>query len=179
MLEKTLESPLDSKEIQPVNHKGNQLNIHRKDCCWSSKTLATWCKELNHWGWERLRAGGKGVDSGWDGWMASLTQQTWVWANSRRQWRTGKPGVLQSMRLQRIRQDLAAEQQQEQWKLLSWAEQELPGYRRPAWLISQPALEFYSPWHLKINWISWPAICSSLPVLLSCLVASLAVSKAP
>jgi len=44
---------------------------------------------------------------GWDGWMASLTQWTWVWANSRIWWRTGKPGVLQSMGLQRVRHDLA------------------------------------------------------------------------
>ena len=50
--------------------------------------------------WERLRARGEEGDRGWDGWMASLTQWTWVWANSGRQWRTGKPGVLQSMGLQ-------------------------------------------------------------------------------
>ena len=52
------------------------------------KYLATWCKELTGWkrpwGWERLRAGGEGRDRGWDAWMASLTQWTWVWANSRR-----------------------------------------------------------------------------------------------
>ena len=57
---------------------------------------ATWCKEPTHWKrpwcWERLRAGGEGDDRGWDGWMASQTQQTWVWANSRRWWRTRKPG---------------------------------------------------------------------------------------
>ena len=46
------------------------------------------------WCWWRLRAGGKVEDRGWDGWMASLTQWTWVWANSRRWWRTGNPGVL-------------------------------------------------------------------------------------
>ena len=49
--------------------------------------------------WERLEAGGEGDNRGWDGWMASLTQPTWVCANSGRQWRTGKPGVLQSMRV--------------------------------------------------------------------------------
>ena len=49
------------------------------------------------WCWERLKAGGEGDSRGWDGWMASLTQWTWVSANSRRWWRTGKPGVLQSM----------------------------------------------------------------------------------
>ena len=50
---------------------------------WNSNTLATWCKLLTHqerpWCWERLRAGGKGDNRGWDGWMASLTRWTWVW----------------------------------------------------------------------------------------------------
>ena len=47
------------------------------------------------WCWERLRAGGEGDDRGWDSWMASLTQQTWVWVNSGSWWRTGRPAVLQ------------------------------------------------------------------------------------
>ena len=47
----------------------------------------------------------RGRDRGWDGWMASLTQWTWVWANSRRWWWTGKPGVLQSMGSQRVGHD--------------------------------------------------------------------------
>ena len=53
-------------------------------------TLATWCKELIHWKrpwcWERLKAGGEGDDRGWDGWMASSTQWTWVWVNSGSWW---------------------------------------------------------------------------------------------
>ena len=49
---------------------------------------------------------------GWDGWMASPTQWIWVWANFRRQWKTGKPGMLQSMGLQRVRHDLVTEKQQ-------------------------------------------------------------------
>ena len=72
-------------------------------------TLATWCEELTHWkrpwGWERLKTGGEGDDRIWDGWMTSLTQWTWVWASSGRWWRTGKPGVLQSMGLQRVGHD--------------------------------------------------------------------------
>ena len=52
------------------------------------------------WCCERLRAGGEGGGRGWDGWLALLTQWTWVWANSGRQWRAVKPGMLQSMRLQ-------------------------------------------------------------------------------
>ena len=102
MLEKTLESPLGCKEIQSV------LNIHWKDWCWSwnANTLATWCEDLTDWKrpwcWERLKAGGEGDNRGWDGWMASLTQWTWVWVNSG-SWRwTGRPGVLQSMGSQRV-----------------------------------------------------------------------------
>ena len=49
------------------------------------------------WCWERLKAGGEGDDIGWNGWMASLTQWTWVWVNSRSWWWTGRPGTLQSM----------------------------------------------------------------------------------
>ena len=62
------------------------LNILWKDWCWSwsSNILATWCKELTYWErpwcWERLKAGGEGDGRGWDGWMASPTQWTWVWA---------------------------------------------------------------------------------------------------
>ena len=66
------------------------LNSNWKDQCWgwSSNTLATWYQQSAHWKrswcWERMRARGKGDDRGWDGWMASLTQGTWVWANSGR-----------------------------------------------------------------------------------------------
>ena len=58
-----------------------------------------------------LKTGGEGDDRGWDGWMAWLTQWTWVWANSGRWWGTGMPGVLQSMGLQRIGHDWVTEQQ--------------------------------------------------------------------
>ena len=62
---------------------------------WSSNTLATWCEEPTHWKspwcWERLNVGQEGDDRVWDGWMTSPTQWTWVWANSGRWWRTGKP----------------------------------------------------------------------------------------
>ena len=54
------------------------------------------------WYWERLKAGGEGDDRGWDGWMASLTWWTWIWAGSGSWWWAGKPGVLQSTGLQRI-----------------------------------------------------------------------------
>ena len=68
-------------------------------------------EELIHlkrlWCWERLRAGGEGYNRGWDSWMASSTQWTWVWVNSDSWWWTGRPGVLQSMGLQRVRHNWA------------------------------------------------------------------------
>ena len=91
------------------------LGVHWKVWCWSwnSNTSATWCKGLTHlkrpWCWERLRAGGEWDDRGWDGWMASPTQWTWVWVSSRSWWWTGRPGMLQSMGLQRVRHDWATE----------------------------------------------------------------------
>ena len=55
----------------------------------------------------RLKAGGERDNGGWDGWMASLTQWTWVWVNSGIWWWTGRPGVLQSMVSQRVRHNWA------------------------------------------------------------------------
>ena len=116
VLEKTLESPLDCKEIKPVHPKGKQSWIFtgRTDAETETPILwATWCKELTHlerpWCWERLKAGREGDDRGWDGWMASLTWWTWVWGDSRHWWWTGKPGGLQSMGLQRVRHDWVTE----------------------------------------------------------------------
>ena len=63
------------------------------------------------WCWERLRAREEYGDRGWDDWMASWTQWTWVWATSGRWWRIEKPGVLQSMGLQTVRHDWANKQQ--------------------------------------------------------------------
>ena len=116
MLEKTFESPLDCKEIKLVNPKGDQswIFIGGTDTKTeaSSNTLTAWCEEPAHckipWCWERLKAGGEGGNRGWDGWIASLTQQ-WVQANSGRYRRTEKPGVLQPMGLQRVRHDWATE----------------------------------------------------------------------
>ena len=94
------------------------LNIRWRDWCWSwnSNTLASWCEELTQWKrpwcWERLKTGGKGDDRGQDGWMASLTKQTWVCVNSGRGWRIGKSSMLSSMGLQRVSHDWATEQHQ-------------------------------------------------------------------
>ena len=88
------------------------LNTHWKAWYWgwNSSTLTTWCKELTHWKrpwcWERLKAGGEGDDREWDGWMA---RRTWVWVDSGSWWRTGKPGVLQSMGSQRVGHNWATE----------------------------------------------------------------------
>ena len=84
MLEKTLESLLDCKEIKSVNPKGNQpwIFIGRTDA--EAEALTLWLPDVKSqlWKtpccWERLRAGGEGGDRGWDGWMASLIQWTWV-----------------------------------------------------------------------------------------------------
>ena len=106
VLEKTLESPLDSKEIQPVHPKGNQvwIFIGRTDAEAETPTLRPHDvkSRLRPWCWERFRAGGEGDDRGWDPWMASPTQWTWVWVSTGRWWRTGKPGMLQFMGSQRI-----------------------------------------------------------------------------
>ena len=93
-------------------------DIHWKDWwwSWSSNTLAIWCEEPIYWKrpwcWERLRAGGEGGYRVWADWIASLTQWKWVWANSRRWWRTRKPGMPQSMGSQGAGHDLVTEQQQ-------------------------------------------------------------------
>ena len=96
------------------------LGVHWRDWCWSwnSNTSATWCGELTHlkrpWCWEKLRAEGEGDDRGWHGYMASPTQWTWVWGDSRSWWWTGRPGVLRFMGSQRVGHDWATE--------LNWTE---------------------------------------------------------
>ena len=125
VLGKTLESPLDCKEIQPVHsdlQRRSVLDVHWKDWCWSwnSNILATWYEEQTHlkrpWCWERLKAGGEGDNRGWDGWMASPTHWTWFWVNSGSWWWTGRPGMLWFMGSQRVKHDWATE--------LNWKEKE-------------------------------------------------------
>ena len=108
VLEKTLESPLDCKEIQLVHPKRDQswIFIGRTDAeAETPNTLATWWEELTHlkrpWCWERLKAGGEGVDRGWDGWMASPTQRTSLsmlreLVMDREAWRAAVRGVTKS-----------------------------------------------------------------------------------
>ena len=113
VLEKTLESPLDCKEIHPVHSEGDQPWDLFGMTDAKAETLATSWKELAHWKrlwcWERLGAGGEGDDRGCDGWMTSWTRWTWVWVNSGSWWWTGRPGVLRFMGLQRAGHDWATE----------------------------------------------------------------------
>ena len=115
VLEKTLESPLDNKEIQSVHPKGNQSWIFTGKTDVKAETpILRPCDAKNWlliklWCWARLKTGGEGDDSRWDGWMASPTQWTWVCVNSWGWWWTGKPGLLQSMGSQKVRYYLATE----------------------------------------------------------------------
>ena len=97
VLEKTLKSPLDCKEIKPVNSKRNQPWIFNERTDAEAETPMLWPSDLKMLG--KTEAGG-GDSREWDGWMASLIQWTCTCASSGRWWRTGKPGVLQSMWLQ-------------------------------------------------------------------------------
>ena len=106
VLEKTPNSPLDCKEIQPVHPKGDQswVFIGRTDV--EAETPILWPPDTKSWliwkdpDWERMKAGGEGDCRGWDGWMVSPTQCKWVWVDFRSWWWTGRPGVLQFMGLQ-------------------------------------------------------------------------------
>ena len=116
VLEKTLEGPLDGKEIQPVHPKGYQswIFIGRTDAeAENSSILTTWCEELTHWKrpwcWGRLKVGGEGDDRGWDVWIAPPTQRIWVWVNSGSWWWTERPGMLQSLGWQRVGHNWVAE----------------------------------------------------------------------
>ena len=95
--------------------KETVLGVHWKAWCWSWNS-----QYFGHLKWRadslektlmlgKMRAGGEGEDRGWDSWMASLTQWTWVWVNSG-SWRwTGSPGVLRFMGSQRVRHNWATE----------------------------------------------------------------------
>ena len=109
VLEKSLESPLDCKEIQPVPPKGDQswVFIGRTDV--EAETPILWPPDEKSWLIGKHPDAGKdwgqeekGNDRGWDGWIASPTQWTWVWVNSGSWWWTGRPGVLRFMGSQRV-----------------------------------------------------------------------------
>ena len=116
VLEKTLESPLDCKEVQPAHPRGNQSQIFIGRTDAEVEALILWPSVAQYW------LNGKDADVGkywrWEekgttdemvGWMASVTQWTWVWASSRSWWCIGKPGVQQSMGSQRFGPDWVTE----------------------------------------------------------------------
>ena len=118
VLGKTFESPLDCKEIQPVHPKGNQswIFIGRTDA--EAEALILWPPDVNSWLTEKdSDAGKEGGRRGWDGWMVSPTQWTWIWVNSGSWWWTERPGVLWFMGLQRGGHDWVTELN---WMLLGW-----------------------------------------------------------
>ena len=107
MLEKTLESPLDCKEIKSINHKGNQFYsleglMLKLKLPYFSHLKRSWLTGKDPDAGKDLSLEEKGMRWGWDGWMSSPTQWTWVWASLGSWWWTGKPGMLQSMELQRV-----------------------------------------------------------------------------
>ena len=111
------------KDIKPVNPKGNHpwIFVGRTDA--EAEGPILWPLDAKNWltgkdpdAGERLKAKGEGGGRGWDG---QIAQWTWIWANSGR-WRSEKPGVLQSMGLQRVRHDPATEQQQSKLQAASF-----------------------------------------------------------
>ena len=115
VLEKTLESPLDCKdinqsilkEISPgVSLEGMMLKLKLPYYGHLMRRVDSLEKSLTLGG---IRAEGEGDDRGWDGWMASLTRWTWVWVNSGSWWWTGRPGVLRFMGSQRVGHDWVTE----------------------------------------------------------------------
>jgi len=115
VLQETLENLLDCKEIQPVHPKGDHLSVFLGRTDVEAETPIFWRTELKHWLiWKdpdlgKIEVGREGDNRGWDGWMASPTQWTWIWVDSGSWWSTGKPGVLLSMRLQRVGHDWVTE----------------------------------------------------------------------
>ena len=114
-MRETLESPLGCKEIQPVHPKGNQSWIFIGGTDAEAEAQILWPPDAENWligkypdAGGRLKAGGEGDNKGWDVWMASPTQPTWVWASSRRWWWAGKPGVLQVHGTPKSRTELSA-----------------------------------------------------------------------
>ena len=123
------------------------LNIHWKDWCWNSNTLATWCEELIHlkrpWCWERLKAGRDGDNRGWDCWMASPTQWIWVWVGSRSWWWTWKPGVLQSTGSQ-------SRTRLSDWTELNWRQKTIDAFKILQWNNFQPKIPHWAKCWVKL-----------------------------
>ena len=162
VLEKTLESPLACKEIQPVHSKGDQSwdFFGRNDAKAETPVVATSCEELSHWKrlwcWEGLGAGGEGDNRVWDGWMASLTRWKWVWVNSGSWWWTGRPGVLRFMGLQRVGHNWATELNYE-------LRDELKKIVNYVWFESSSKENYWlqTCWTLLSSWIKLTGYCNN------------------
>ena len=116
VLEKTLESPLDCKEIQPVHPKRNQswILVGRTDA--KAESPIFWPPDVKMWLiWKDPDAGadwrqeGKGTTEAWEWWMSSPILWTGIWVSSGSWWWTGKPGMLQSMGSERVWHNWATE----------------------------------------------------------------------
>ena len=145
MLEKTLESPLDCKEIQPVHPKRNQSRIFIGGTDAEAEAPILWLSDIRNWligkdpdAGKDWRQEEKGDDSGWDG-LASPTRWTWVWATSRSWWLTGKPGVLQSMGSQSLTR-------LSDWTELSWID------KSQAWHVNEAgSMEQFCFWWWSVS----------------------------
>ena len=125
------------KEISPeYSMKGLMLQLKLQYFGHLTHWKRPWC-------WERLKAGREGDDRGGDGWMALPTRWTWVWASSRGRWWIGKPGVVQSKGLQRIRHDWVTELN---W-IFHWASLVAQMVK-----ILQCGRPGFNPWVGKITW---------------------------
>ena len=105
------------------------------------------------WCWEGLGAGGEGDDRGWDGWMASLTRWTWVWASSESGWWTGRPSALQSMGSQRFGYNWATELN---WKTAVNIQQRYFGLHLCLWM--KKIHNFLSVWNFIVIYCIFSSI---------------------
>ena len=115
VLEKTLESPLDCKEVRSVHPQGDQSWVFIGNTDVEAEPPILWSPDAKSWHiWKDPDAGkdwGREEKemTGWIGWMASPTQWTWVWVDSRSWWWIGRPGLLRFMGSQRVGHDWATE----------------------------------------------------------------------
>ena len=161
VLEETIESPLDCEKIQQVHPKGNQawIFIGRTDA--EAETAILWPPDAKIWLIGKDPFGGKDwrweengmTEDGWDGWMASPTQWTWVWVNSGSWGWTGWPGMLQSMGSQRVGHDWVTE--------LNWLSNFVNGNMANCKRISQFSLPRFvhlvmgsEAWHAAVHGVS-------------------------
>ena len=142
VLEKTLESPLDCKEVQPVHPQGDQSWVFIGRISVEAETPILWPPDAKSWLiWKdpdagKDRAGGEEDDRGWDGWMASPTQCTWVWVDSGSWCWTGRPGMLRLMGSQEVGHDWATE--------VNWNEAILKQFYRKNWMNFVASLFIYN-----------------------------------